>query len=331
MTASQNQKRVIQSIVPPEQEGIRLDLYLQKRFTYRSRASWQNAVRHGEIRLNGTQTRPSRVLHAGEIISFQLEEQEEPDVCTQFKVLLETPDFLAVDKPGDLPVHPAGRFFRNTLSELLRPHYGEVFPVNRLDRETSGIVLLARTGKSAGELAALFSKKTIQKRYLAIVHGAFPAFLHARGFLWQDHRSQVRKKRRFTESPPPDTESCETAETEFRLLRSAGPLSLIECFPATGRLHQIRATLFAYGFPLAGDKLYGLDDSFYLRYIQGLLTDDDRTVLLLSRQALHAESLAFRSPFDGQSIKISAQIPHEFDLLLQNSLSGCIVAGNPIQ
>lgn len=309
------EKRIVRTAVPSEAEGSRLDMYLSARFTYRSRAEWQKTVRAGEILLNGLPTRPSRLLHAGETLSFELADDSEPEVRTDFSVLHETPDFLVVSKPGNLPVHPAGCYFANTLLMLLRKEYGELFVVNRLDRETSGLVLLARNAAAARKLSRMVEHRNVKKQYVVFVHGVFPReHLSADGFLSPDPGSEVRKKRRYTAERPegPDTEDC---RTDFTLLASCGNFSMLECLLHTGRFHQIRATLFSLGFPVVGDKLYGPDDSIYLRYTKKALTDEDRKRLVLDRQALHAWRMEFPSPFDRSELSFEAPLPPELTQL----------------
>ncbi len=307
-------EREIRTAVPGEAEGVRLDHYLAGRFTYRSRTVWQKAVRSGEILLNGRKTVPSRPLHAGEEIVLLINETEnpEPEVRRDFTVLAEEPDYIVIGKPGNLPVHPSGCYFNNTLQRLLIPQFGNVHPVNRLDRETSGVTLFAKSGRAAGQLAALFERGKIEKQYAAIVFGDFPDQLTAEGFLVPDTASPVAKKRKFlSASDTADGESCRTA---FRCLKREKGMSLVLCLPETGRLHQLRATLCSLGYPLAGDKIYGPDDTVFLRFIAGSMTDADRRLLRMERQALHAMSLRFSDPFSGREQEFRSPIPAEFVL-----------------
>ena len=281
-------ERSIQTVAGPELEGVRLDHFLSARFTYQSRTGWQAIIRAGRIAVNGIRVRASRRLHAGDVVTFDVQGIAEPEVDPAYSVVLERPDFLVVSKSGCLPVHPSGCYFRNTLLMLMKERYGELFVVNRLDRETSGLVVLAKDPETAGVLSGLFASRKVEKVYLAAVFGEFPAGnVIKNGWLSSDPESTVRKKRRFTETDP-GTEDAEPCSTEFACLKTRGGYSLVECRPHTGRLHQIRATLRSCGFPLLGDKLYGPDDTIFLRFTGDAMTEADRAALVLPTQALHA-------------------------------------------
>ena len=118
-------QRIAETLIEPEAHGLRLDFYLQRRFSYRSRTEWQKSIEDGEILLNGRRTKSSRKLQTGEKIAFIPKPYEEPAVDRSFVLLEENEKYLIVSKPGNLPCHPAGVFFRNTLWHLLRERYGE--------------------------------------------------------------------------------------------------------------------------------------------------------------------------------------------------------------
>ena len=192
-----SETRIAETLVEPEANGLRLDLYLRKRFTYRSRTERQRSIEEGEILLNGRRTRPSRILQTGEKVAFIPKPAEEPPVDRSFELLEETPDWLAVAKPGNLPCHPAGAFFRNTLWSVLREQYGEnIHIATRLDRETSGVVLVARNPETAAAFTRALTETGVHKRYIAFVHGDFPDELTADGWLSYDPAAAIRKKRR---------------------------------------------------------------------------------------------------------------------------------------
>jgi len=303
------QDRIIRATAGPELEGVRLDHFLSGRFTYQSRTGWQSIIREGRIAVNGIRVRASRRLHEGDVVTFDVQGIAEPDVDPSYSVVLERPGFLVVSKSGCLPVHPSGCYFRNTLLMLMKERYGELFVVNRLDRETSGLVVLAKDPETAGVLSGLFATRRVKKTYLAAVFGAFPAGTVVKnGWLSSDPGSPVRKKRRFTEDDP-GTEDAEPCGTEFVRLKFTDGYSLVECRPHTGRLHQIRATLCSCGFPLLGDKLYGPDDTIFLRFTEDAMTDADRAALVLPTQALHAWRLRFPMPGTDEAIQCESAPP----------------------
>ena len=303
------QERIIRATAGPELEGVRLDHFLTERFTYQSRTGWQSIIREGRIAVNGIRVRASRRLHAGDVITFDVQGIAEPEVDPAYSVVLDRPGFLVVSKPGCLPVHPSGCYFRNTLLMLMKERYGDLFVVNRLDRETSGLVVLAKDPETAGALSGLFASRQVEKTYLAAVFGAFPAGTVVKnGWLSSDPGSPVRKKRRFTETDP-GTEDAEPCGTEFTCLKTCGGFSLVECRPHTGRLHQIRATLRSCGFPLLGDKLYGPDETIFLRFTEDAMTDADRAALVLPTQALHAWRLRFALPGTEETVSCESEPP----------------------
>ena len=295
---------------------MRLDLWLAARFTYRSRAEWQNAVRRGEILLNGGKTRPARILHGDETVDFVVPDLPEPPVSADYRILAEFPQFIVVEKPGNLPVHPSGRFFNHTLLMFLRRDLGaELYPVNRIDRETSGIVVFARTPPAAARLSGVLAEHSVRKKYLVLVHGSFASeTMRAAGWLSADPRSPVRKKRRFTSDRPDDPEA-ESCDTEFIRIKCLEGFSELVCILHSGRLHQIRATLCSLGFPVVGDKLYGPDETIFGRFADGRMTDADKNLLMAERQCLHAFELEMTNPFDGKNYRFVSPPPPVFSEL----------------
>jgi len=195
------QKRIIECTVDSVFEGMRLDLYLTRRFSYRSRTAWQDAVSSGQILLNDGRTKPSRQLRCNDKISLIADSIEEPPVDRNYTLLMEEEQYMIVSKSGQIPVHPSGCYFQNTLLYVLLEKWDELYPVNRLDRETSGVVLLAKNKKAAGMLSTLFQQQHVQKKYIAYVHGEFPEQVQAKGYLSQDADSVIRKKRKFSFEP----------------------------------------------------------------------------------------------------------------------------------
>jgi RluA family pseudouridine synthase len=305
-------ERNISTVIDGNAEGRRLDLWLTARFTYRSRNQWQSLISDGKILVNGAHSRSSRILHAGDVVAF-IPDVEEPAVVMDYSILYEDQYFFVVNKGGHLPCHPAGPFFRNTLWYDMSQKYGKVFIVNRLDRETSGLMLVARDNVTAAALSAMLLDGRLKKRYFALVFGHFEQRIKAEGWLVKDTVSQVMKKRKFIMSTDfgGKPEDAETALTILEPVAFDGQYSIVCAIPETGRLHQIRATLYSLGFPLLGDKLYGPDDTLYLKIAGDLISPADWDKLVLKRQALHACHLEFQHPVSGSVMKFEAPVPDD--------------------
>jgi 23S rRNA pseudouridine1911/1915/1917 synthase len=211
---------------------------------------------------------------------------------TVLDVLHEDADLLVVDKPAGLVCHPTKHGELSSLVGRVRHHlgHGEGRLVNRLDRETSGVVLLAKSAGAARELGRLLSSGAMEKAYLALVHGVLAGEHQVSAPLGRDERSAIAIKDCVREDGAPSS-------TQVRALRAVhraeGDFTLVDVRPRTGRKHQIRIHLAHIGHPIVGDKLYGPDERIYLRLVQGALTGADRRAMLLDAHGLHAATLAF--------------------------------------
>ncbi|MBR7130628.1 MAG: RluA family pseudouridine synthase [Lentisphaeria bacterium] len=304
-------QRIIRSSIDWSGAGIKLVDYLAGRFTYRSESEWEKRIASGEITLNSKIVPPDTVLQLHDIIEYRPGDIVEPPADLDYKVVFEDEILLVIDKPGNLCMHPAGPFFKHTLWHLLASKYDQIHFVNRLDRETSGLLLATKHAKYAKTLL----KNITAKHYMAIIHGDFPESLQADGFLLSAN-SIIRKKRKFVFDLP-DSPPFESASTDFCKISSANGLSLVKAVLHTGRMHQIRATLNSLGYPVAGDKLYGLDEKFYLKQRSDELSDADREKLLVCRQALHSCYLELIHPEKGEKISFSSPLPAQLQNLIK--------------
>ncbi|MBW0435498.1 RluA family pseudouridine synthase [Leptospira yasudae] len=350
-SSSERDSEILQIVISKEESGTRLDHFLSKKFTYHSRTAWQKEISEGRILVSRRNAKPGVLIREGDIVVYQPAEKEEPPVRTDYTILFEDDWIVAVNKPGDLPVHPAGVYRKGNLLTLLNEsgRFGTLFTIHRLDRETSGAVLFAKNSGVASSISSLFSSGNIQKFYISKVYGDFPARKTAYGVLKPDSSSKIRKKRAFVERPwnrnvfskkknvvlensslEPNEEICLTYFQKIESDRSAHssavdktkpPLpndgsikpthSLVLCRPITGRMHQIRSTLYGLGFPLWGDKLYGKDEDAFLDFIDGK-NPDLIARLGMERQALHAYAIRFVHPITKKKLKIVAPLPEDF-------------------
>jgi 23S rRNA pseudouridine1911/1915/1917 synthase len=215
-------------------------------------------------------------------------------VSELFEVIHEDSNLLVVNKPAGLVCHPTKTDERSSLIGRIRLHLGNSDGrlVNRLDRETSGLVLVARSSAVAGELGKLVEGSAVRKEYAAIVHG----FVENDEFtidaaLGKDEQSAVAIK----DCVRADGAAAQTKiRVEERFTRAGREFSKLSIQPLAGRKHQIRIHLAHVGHPIVGDKIYGPDESIYLRFVENRMTAEDRARLILVNHALHAARLSFR-------------------------------------
>lgn len=300
-------ERRVESVIKAEEAGQELLAWLARRFTYSSAGRWKAFIEEGRFRVNGSAAGAELILAAGDLVSFSPPLGTEPEVDLSYRIVHEAGGFIVVDKPAGLPCHPSGRFFSHTLWRLLLEGRPMVHVATRLDRETSGLLLACSSKEAARAAQEQQDAGRIVKEYRAVVRGAFPGRVEARGSIGLDAQSAVRKKQRFFPGEEGRAGAKDCA-TDFALVAREGGLSEVSCRLLTGRTHQIRATLLALGYPLLGDKLYGEDESIYLRFGRGAMTEADGVALALGRQALHCSALSFDGP-GGERLSFASEPP----------------------
>lgn len=245
-------------------------------------------------------------------------------VNASFDVIYEDEDVIVVDKAAPLLMHPTGREREYTLlqgvQELLTYELatgGKLSLINRLDRETSGLVLIAKNAEAAHELGCAMQQRRIHKQYLAIVRGQptweYACCAEALAPMEAVEASAIHVRRACHPSGKP----CRTEFHTLRRVRASGKVpmvSLVRCIPITGRMHQIRAHLAHMGYPILGDKIYGGDESCYLRFIREGWTRELADKLIIKRHALHACDLDF--PLHGSRIRVHSDPPEEMATLI---------------
>jgi len=287
----------------PADAGKRLDHVLRERLPEFSRSRLQDWIRSGRVLVNGARERASHLVRAGEIIDVEPAEalplRAAPEAIP-LTVLYEDEDVVAIDKPAGMVVHAGAGVHSGTLVNALLHRFGalsgvagEFRPgiVHRLDRYTSGVLLVARNDSAHRNLAAQFSGRQVEKVYLALVHGTVTP---DRGRIERPiSRDPVRRTRMTARLA-----SGRAAWSEYRVLRRFERFTLLEVRIGTGRTHQIRVHLSSIGHPVAGDTLYGAPSG-----IEGRPP--------LGRYFLHAHRIGFRRPSTGEEIVVESPLPPE--------------------
>jgi 23S rRNA pseudouridine1911/1915/1917 synthase len=291
---------MIQLEVEREHSGSRLDRFLALALPAFSRARLQTLIREGFVRLNEKHPRPRDPVRAGdkvEITEPEIEKVEAQPEQIALEILFEDEDLLVLNKPAGLVMHPGAGHQQHTLVNALLAHCknlsgigGKERPgiVHRLDKETSGCLVVAKNDATHRDLSRQFAARTMTKIYLALVAGTLrksTGIIDKAIARHPVHRQRMSIARRQGRS----------AKTEYRVLRAGGDISLLECTLHSGRTHQIRVHLHDLGHPVLGDKLYG-----------GKRAGD------FPRQMLHAWKLAFRHPGTTEIMNFEGPIPADF-------------------
>lgn len=226
------------------------------------------------------------------------------------EILYDDDDIIVLDKPANLLVIPDRyRHDLPNLSSILTEELGKIFVVHRLDKETSGVVLFAKTAAAHASLNEQFEGRLVEKLYAGIVTG-------------EPHDEQGRIDSPLAESDIPgvmrvDQKSGKESVTEYRVLERFHGYSLLEMRPRTGRTHQIRVHLKSVGMPLLGDKIYGEGKPFFLSSVKPSYRSSGEEKPLLDRTALHAFALSFDHPRTGERSNHSAGLPKDMNSVLR--------------
>jgi 23S rRNA pseudouridine1911/1915/1917 synthase len=287
-------------VVPANEARLRLDQFLAKRFPEFSRSRVQHLIRDGFVRLNNLTTRPRQIVRGGDKIELTkppLEKIETLPEPIPLEVLFEDDDVIVINKPVGIVVHPGAGHREHTLVNALLNHCttlsgigGKERPgiVHRLDKETSGCLVVAKNDATHRDLSRQFASRTVEKIYLALVTGKLTKTI---GVVEEKiGRHPVHRKRMSA-----TTLRGRAAKTEYRVVRSSDRASLVECRLHSGRTHQIRVHLHHLHHPVLGDKVYA-----------------PRLAKDFPRQMLHAWKLGFRHPRTEEWKSFEAPLPDDF-------------------
>jgi 23S rRNA pseudouridine1911/1915/1917 synthase len=320
--------------VPPEVAGQRLDVFLQSQLKRTSRTRTQYIVKVSAYDVRGKRLRSNHRVQTEEHVLLWRAPWDEEQVPTDVPVLYEDEHMLAVDKPAGLPVHPTARYHKNTLINVLKAERpGQFLSLgHRIDRETSGVLLVAKSQEADRALKKVIEGRGIEKTYMAMTWGApvpesagaiggavtaatadGPGAFRLERSIELDPTSSYRVKMRLGVSG-----DALTASTRFRVEATRArdgkpPYARVRCELETGRQHQIRIHLASLGTPIVGDKLYGPDETCFARGADGELTEEDLVLLELPRHALHAARLALAHPMTQVPLVVEAPFPADLE------------------
>lgn len=290
-------ERILNYHITEDADSLRVEQYLRRRgFSYQNLTQLKKMPE--SILINGVWSYMRTPLHSGDILTVHIRETESspniPPVELPLDIVYEDEDIIVVNKPAGMPVHPSLNNYRNSLANALMYYYQQqdkpfIFRcTNRLDRDTSGLTVIAKHMVSSSILSSMTARHEIEREYLAVVRGSVtPSSGTIDAPIGRTGSSLIERKIDF--------EHGERAVTHYHVIKEENGHSLVSLILETGRTHQIRVHMKYIGFPLAGDYLYNPD----MEYIQ--------------RQALHSCRLSFRHPITGKHMEFTADLPEDMD------------------
>lgn len=293
--------------VAAEDAGQRLDRYLAAHLPELSRTRLQELVDDGHVQVEGRTSKRSYQVEAGETIEIEVPSPPSPEVqpaAIPLEVLYEDEDVAVVNKPAGMIVHPGAAASAGTLVSALLHRFGKLSSVggplrpgivHRLDKDTSGVLLVARNDAAHRRLVEQFRERRIEKTYLALLHGRMK---EESGRIELPVARDLRRRSRMTAR----RREGRPARTDWRMRMRLDGFTLIEADLHTGRTHQLRVHFSALGHPVVGDTLYGAPR---------VLRAGSATLPLLGRNFLHAAQIRFLHPRTGEPVEVRAQLPAE--------------------
>ncbi len=312
-------------IVDPKQSLLRIDRFLFDRLPNVTRNKIQTGIKDGFVKVNGNEIKPNYKVHPGDEITVLLTTPPREDVVVPenipLDIIYEDPHLLVVNKPAGMVVHPAYQNWTGTLVNALAYHFenlpemkgnaGRPGLVHRIDKDTSGLLVIAKTEQAMNGLARQFFDHSINRTYHALVWGVPD---EQKGTI-NVNVGRSLKDRRITAAFP-NGDQGRTAITHYEVLRDLRYVSLMKCNLETGRTHQIRAHMKYIGHPLFNDSTYGGDKILkgtvftkYKQFVQNCLK-------ILPRQALHAKTLGFVHPISKKHLEFDTDLPGDFQGLI---------------
>jgi len=287
-----------------DKQGTRLDKYVCEKHPELSRTHVQKLIAEGHITVNKHMAKAGLKLNIGDRLKVVIPPTPPSRLVPEampLNIIYEDDDLLAVDKPAGLAVHPAPGHPSHTLVNAILSHFPHLADisdslrpgvVHRLDKDTSGVMLVAKNSTAQADLAEQFKTHSVAKAYLVLVKGHLTP---ENGIIEAAIGRDPRNRKRMAV-----VDGGREARTEYRVVKYIGNYTLLEVMPETGRTHQIRVHLEAIGFPVVGDKVYGVKSPF------------------LSRQFMHACRLGFKLPSSGQYVEFKSELPPDLAQALED-------------
>jgi 23S rRNA pseudouridine1911/1915/1917 synthase len=312
-------------LVTPDDAGRRLDVFLTQQFPAFSRATIQRAIDAGHVRVDDVACKSSLRLEPGHRIVVNQIEVARPGPAPQnipLSIVYEDEAIIVINKPAGMIVHPAKGHWEGTLASALAHHFGVLSGrggptrpgiVHRLDRDTSGVIVIAKNDQAHDALSAQFKSRDVEKEYLAIVLGVPDRDQDVVDEPIGDHPTQREKKAIHRNDP-----NARPAVTVFQVVERFLGFALLRALPKTGRTHQIRIHLAHAGHAVLCDRLYGgrakiSELELIPKAKSGQDTPPAEDKPLLERQALHAQRLAFTNPATGKRMQFEAPLPPDIE------------------
>ena len=306
-----NKKEILTGIISDEYGGLRLDNALVKLFPDYSRARIQKWIKNGDATVNGKNMRPKDVVTGGEnvLIDVQLTDEVSFDPeAIALDIVFEDDELIVINKPAGLIVHPGAGNPTGTMANALLHHLPEILAVprvgivHRLDKDTTGLLVVAKDLKSHAHLVEQLQRRTVSRKYIALVYGE----LISGGTVDEPIGRHSVDRKRMAVKPS----MGRPAITHYRIRKKFNGFTLLDVKLETGRTHQIRVHMAHIKYPIVGDRVYG----------RKMNAGKNSTLLKLSnfsRQALHAAELSFIHPKKQSEITFSAPLPEDFQELIE--------------
>ena len=312
-------------VVSDDSEGVRLDRFLVSVLPQQSRSQIQRLIKDGHVSIAGRSAKANHPVKTGEHIAVEIpapiESRAEAEPLP-LPILYQDHDIVVVDKPAGMVVHPAAGHAGGTLVNALLHHVddlsgigGEARPgiVHRLDRGTSGLMVVAKHDTAHEELSRQFRDREVEKEYVALVWGEVMAGRRIDAPIGRDPSNRKKMSAAATKAPRKGNRARRSREAVTRIVRAehfGRTLTLARVAIHTGRTHQIRVHLSAIGHPVVGDPLYG--------GVHRRVPGDLRAVTHLERPFLHAAKLAFGHPSDGRRMEFTSELPDDLQRVLDD-------------